>query len=86
MINKLAENPSAYGIVFGALSMAICQLFDTSLTRVISPHFEGIILGFAVAAVLHFIGSERAAQINLKKDLAALHHEKVINNEKNGSL
>lgn len=77
MINKLAKNPSAYGIIFGALCIAIYPLFDTSLTKVISPHFEGIILGLFVAAVIHFVGSERAAQITLKKDLAAMHDEKA---------
>lgn len=86
MINKLAENPSGFGIILGALCIAIYPLFDTSLTKVIAPHFEGIILGFAVAAVIRFVGSERAAQITLKQDLAALHDEKARTEKENELL
>ena len=83
LINKLAKNPSAFGIIFGALCIAIYPLFDTSLTKVISPHFEGIILGLVVAAVIHFVGKERAAQITLKQDLAAMHDEKARTDKDN---
>jgi len=83
LINKLAKNPTAYGIIFGALCIAIYPLFDFSLTTVISPHFEGIILGFAVAAVIRFVGAERAAQITLKQDLAAMHDEKARTEKEN---
>ena len=83
LINKLAKNPSAFGIIFGALFIAIYPLFDTSLTKVITPHFEGIILGLVVAAVIHFVGKERAAQINLKRDLAAMHDEKARTEKEN---
>lgn len=83
LINKLAKNPTAFGIIFGALCLAIYPVFDISLTKVIPPHFEGIILGFAVAAVIRFVGSERAAQITLKQDLAALHDEKARTDKEN---
>ena len=86
MINKLAENPSGYGIILGALCIAIYPLFDTSLTTVIAPHFEGIILGFAVAAVIRFVGSERAAQISLKQSLATSHDEKARIDKENEPL
>ena len=83
MINKLAKNPSAFGIIFGALCIAIYPLFDTSLTKAISPHFEGVILGFVVAAAIHFVGKERAAQITLKQDLAAMRDEKARTDKDN---
>lgn len=86
MINKLAENLPAYGIVFGALSMAIYPLFDTSLTKVISPHFEGIILGFAVAAILVFVGFERMKIISAYKDLTELKRKNTEVEEENDLL
>lgn len=86
MINKLAENPPAYGIVFGALSMVIYPLFDTSLTKVISPHFEGIILGFAVAAILVFVGFERMKILSANKDLTELKRKNTEVEEENDLL
>ena len=86
LINKLAKNPSAFGIIFGALCIAIYPLFDTSLTKVISPRFEGVILGFVVAAAIHFVGSERAANISLKRDLAAMHDKKTRTDKENEPL
>jgi len=76
VINKVAENPPAYGIVFGVLSMVIYPLFDFSITGFITPYFEGFFLGILIAFILIYVGFERMKILSYERDLAESNRKK----------